>query len=160
MTVSMGNQIQIGLLGWTSVVALATSPDFAVAGEYEKVWLDELSVRPVNGRLLTWSPADLAISDGFTSDGVTGVSLLHRLFPRLRLLVLSGGVAHRMKMSFPTHALSVLPKPCSLRTLRQAVREALSMEVDACLREIFERGRLGFLMAALRSPPIGQTSII
>ena len=109
---------------------------------------------------LTWSPADLAISDGFTSDGVTGVSLLHRLFPRLRLLVLSGGVAHRMKMSFPTHALSVLPKPCSLRTLRQAVREALSMEVDAFLREIFERGRLGFLMAALRSPPIGQTSII
>ena len=51
MTVSMGNQIQIGLLGWTSVVALATFPDFAVADEYEKVWLDELSVRPVNGRL-------------------------------------------------------------------------------------------------------------
>ena len=37
---------------------------------------------------LGWSPADLAISDGFMSDGVTGVSLLHRMFPRLRLVVL------------------------------------------------------------------------
>ena len=30
---------------------------------------------------LSWSPADLAISDGFTTDGVTGASHLHRLFP-------------------------------------------------------------------------------
>jgi len=41
---------------------------------------------------LCWSPADLAISDGFTADGLSGVSFLHRLFPRLRPVVLSGGV--------------------------------------------------------------------
>ena len=29
---------------------------------------------------LRWSPADLAVSDGFTADGLSGVSMLHRLF--------------------------------------------------------------------------------
>lgn len=107
---------------------------------------------------LCWSPADLAISDGFTSDGVTGVSLLHRMFPRLRLVVLSGGVARAMKIPFATHGLSILPKPCSLHTLRQTVRETLMGDADACLQEIADRGRLGFLMAVLRSSPIGPGS--
>ena len=71
---------------------------------------------------LSWSPADLVISDGFTTEGVTGVSLLHRLFPTLRLLVLSGSVAHKLEIPFSTHCLSILPKPCSVQALRQAVR--------------------------------------
>ena len=49
---------------------------------------------------LSWSPADLAISDGFTTDGVTGASLLHRLFPALRLLVLSGSVVCKLEIPF------------------------------------------------------------
>jgi len=107
---------------------------------------------------LSWSLADLAISDGFTTDGVTGASLLHRLFPTLRLLVLSGSVAHKLEISFSTHCLSILPKPCSLQALRQAVRQTLTSEEDACLQEIIDRGRFGFLMAALRSPTTVKTS--
>ena len=100
---------------------------------------------------LSWSPADLAITDGFTTEGLTGVSLLHRLFPSLRLLVLSGNVSRKMQIPFSTHCLSVLPKPSSLQTLRQAVRQTLSNEEDAYIQEILDRGRLGFLMAAMRS---------
>ena len=106
---------------------------------------------------LSWSPADLVISDGFTTEGVTGVSHLHRLFPTLRLLVLSGSVAHKLEIPFSTHCLSILPKPCSVQALRQAVRRTLTSEVDTCLQEILDRGRLGFLMAALRSPSTGKT---
>lgn len=100
----------------------------------------------------SWSPADLAISDGFTSTGLTGVSLLHRLFPMLRFLVLSGSVVTQSEIPFFTHGLSILPKPYSISTLRHVVRQILVGEEDRCLQEIVDQGRLGFLMIALCSP--------
>jgi DNA-binding NtrC family response regulator len=103
---------------------------------------------------LSWSPADLAITDGFTTGSVTGASLLHRLFPSLRFLVLSGSVSRKLQIPFSSHCLSVLPKPCSLQTLRQAVRQTLTNEEDASIQEILDRGRLEFLMTAMRSHAI------
>lgn len=102
---------------------------------------------------LSGSSADLAISDGFTSDGISGVSLLHRLFPALRLLILSGGVDHELTVPFSTQCLSILPKPCSIQTLRRAVRQILRVEDIDPLQNILEQGRLGFLMVVLRSSP-------
>ena len=100
-----------------------------------------------------WSPANLAISDGFTAAGLSGVSSLHRLFPRLRHLVLSGGVSQQFEVPISaTHCLAILPKPYSLETLQRAVRQALTRETDACLEAILERGRLGFLTLLLRCP--------
>jgi hypothetical protein len=71
-------------------------------------------------------------------------------FPRLRLLVLSSGVTHHVEIPFSMHCLWILPKLCSLPALRQAVRQTLTREENACLREIIDRSRFGFLMAALR----------
>lgn len=98
---------------------------------------------------LFWSPADLAISQGFTSDGVRGVSRLHRSFPDLRFLVLSSGVAHELVSSADTHALLSFPKSCSLRGLTDAVHQLLTSREDTYLQEILDRGRLGFCMTLL-----------
>ena len=58
------------------------------------------------------STVDLAVSDGFTANGISGISLLHRSFPHLRLIVISGVSRTRPKfrcrltwsMSFPSRA--------------------------------------------------------
>jgi DNA-binding NtrC family response regulator len=103
---------------------------------------------------LCWSPADLAICDGFTAEGLSGVSLLHRLFPPLRYVVLSGGVTQKFDVPISAaHYLSILPKPHSLEALQQAVHQALTREANVCLQAILERGRLGFLMVVLRQSP-------
>ena len=101
---------------------------------------------------LRWSPVDLAISDGFTAVGLAGVSTLHRLFPALRMLVMSGGVSHQASLSLPHQALSILPKPCPLQTILETVRQTLLTETpENPMQEILERGRFDFLTAMVLS---------
>jgi DNA-binding NtrC family response regulator len=101
---------------------------------------------------LQWSPVDLAISDGFTAIGLAGVSMLHRLFPDLRLLVMSGGVSAPASIPLSHDTLSILPKPCPIQTVLNTVRHTLANVWDSPLREILERGRLDVLtMMALSS---------
>lgn len=124
------------------VCAALEQDDFAAVG---------VASYPAAIEQLCWSPADLVISDGFTAAGISGVSHLHRLFPRLRHVVLSGGMTQKLEVPFSgTHCVMVLPKPCDLEVLHQAVHQALTRETDACLQEILERGRLGFWMVMLR----------
>ena len=94
---------------------------------------------------LRWAPVDLAISDGFTAVGLAGVSTLHRLFPTLRMVVMSGGVSHQASLSLPHQALSILPKPCPLHTILETVRQTLTVAPDNPMQEILERGRFDFL---------------
>jgi DNA-binding NtrC family response regulator len=100
---------------------------------------------------LRWASADLAISDGFTAVGLAGVSTLHRLFPALRLLVMSGGVSHQAALSLPHQALSILPKPCPLQTILETVRQTLTEAPENPLQEILERGRFDFLTTMVLS---------
>jgi hypothetical protein len=62
------------------------------------------------------------------------VSHLHRLFPRLRHVVLSGGMTQQLQVPFSgTRCVMVLPKPCDLEAIHQAVHQALTCETEACL---------------------------
>ena len=124
------------------VCAALEQDDFAAVG---------VASYPAAIEQLCWSPADLVISDGFTADGISGVSHLHRLFPRLRHVVLSGVMSQQLQVPFSgTRCIMVLPKPCDLEALHHAVHQALTHDTDACLQEILERGRLGFCMVMLR----------
>lgn len=100
---------------------------------------------------LRWAPVDLAISDGFTAVGLAGVSTLHRLFPALRLLVMSGGVSCQTSISLPHHTLAIFPKPCPIQTVLNTVRHTLTEALDTTLQEILERGRLDFLTTMVLS---------
>jgi DNA-binding NtrC family response regulator len=95
------------------------------------------------------SPVDLAVSDGFTANGMSGISLLHRFFPHLRLIVTSGSVSHKAEIPLPAHLVHVLPKPCSAREFLETVHRALGTIHDHSLQAILERGRFDFLASQL-----------
>jgi len=95
------------------------------------------------------STVDLAVSDGFTANGLSGISLLRRSFPHLRLIVISGGVSNKAEIPLPTHLVHVLPKPCGVGEFLQTVRHALAESYDHPLQAVLERGRLDFLASQL-----------
>ncbi|MBA3753195.1 MAG: response regulator [Nitrospira sp.] len=91
------------------------------------------------------NPVDLAITDGFTALGLAGVSALHRLFPALRLLVMSGSVSDYASVPFSSRLLSILPKPCPVRTILRVVSGALMPTTVDPMQDILERGRFDVL---------------
>jgi DNA-binding NtrC family response regulator len=95
------------------------------------------------------SPVDLAVSDGFTANGTSGISLIHRFFPHLRLIVISGSVSTKAKIPLPAHLVHILPKPCGVEEFLQTIRHALAENHDYSLQAILERGRLHFLASQL-----------
>ncbi|MCC2641959.1 MAG: Response regulator receiver domain [Nitrospira sp.] len=100
---------------------------------------------------LRWSMVDLAISDGFTGVGLAGVSTIHRLFPTLRMLVMSGGVSDHACVPLQDRTLSILPKPCPVRTILETVRCTLMEIPENPMRDIIERGRFDFITSILLS---------
>jgi DNA-binding NtrC family response regulator len=95
------------------------------------------------------STVDLAVSDGFTANGISGISLLHSFFPHLRLIVISGSVSNKAEIPLPAHLVHVLPKPCGVTEFVQTVRHALAEFHDHSLQAILERGRLHFVASQL-----------
>jgi DNA-binding NtrC family response regulator len=98
---------------------------------------------------LRTSTVDLAVSDGFTANGLSGISVLHRLFPQLRMIVISGSVSNKAQIPLPAHLIHVLPKPCGVSEFLESVRHALGTIHDHPLQGILERGRLDFLASQL-----------
>ncbi|HJR77660.1 MAG TPA: hypothetical protein VJ805_11820 [Nitrospiraceae bacterium] len=98
------------------------------------------------------SSVDLAVSDGFTANGVSGISLLHRFFPHLRLILISGSVSNKGELPLPAHRIHVLPKPCGVGVFLETVRYALADVHDQPLQAILERGRLDFLSSQFLTP--------
>jgi CheY-like chemotaxis protein len=102
---------------------------------------------------------DLALTDGFTALGLAGVSALRRLFPSLRLLVMSGSVSDHASIPFSSRVLSILPKPCPARMLLSVVRGVLWRTTVDPLQEILERGRFDLLMTLHLSPERGVPQV-
>lgn len=92
---------------------------------------------------------DLAISDGFTAVGLAGMSTLHRLFPMLRMLVMSGGVSRHASISLSHPLLSILPKSCPMQTILGAVRQTLAEISTNPLQSILECGRFDFFTSTV-----------
>jgi DNA-binding NtrC family response regulator len=96
---------------------------------------------------LAATSADLVISDGFTAHGVSGISTLHRRFPHLPVIVISGSIVNKRQVPLPPHLVHVLPKPFAANTILETVRHALIKNPDDHLQAIVECGRLEFLSA-------------
>ena len=100
-------------------------------------------------RILRTSPADLAVCDGFTVGGLAGISMLHRLFPQLRLILVSESLLSKTEIPLPSHLVHVLRKPCVVTSLLEMVQHALVGLEESPLQEILERGRFDFFSSAL-----------
>ena len=101
---------------------------------------------------LAAATADLVISDGFTAHGVSGISALHRHFPHLPVIVLSGSIVSKGQVPLPPHLVHVLPKPRAATAILDTVRRVLVSSPDDPLQSIIERGRLEFLSSAFTAP--------
>ena len=101
---------------------------------------------------LAATTADLVVSDGFTAHGVSGISMLHRHFPHLPVIVLSGSIVSKGQIPLPAHLVHVLPKPSAATSILDTVRRVLVSSPDDPHQAIIERGRLAFLSSVFTTP--------
>ncbi len=94
---------------------------------------------------LTKHPVDLAVTDGFTALGLAGVSDAPRLFPSLRMVVMSGSVSDYATVPLASRLLLILPKPCPVPLILSVVNSVFGRTTVDPLQDIFDRGRFDVL---------------